>query len=859
MNQKSPQQKEIPQSQEQNQPHFIDEKIIEIQSYAYRYRQQFDNFFKMKPKSGFPILNFLDQIIKIEQLPQKDLSSFPFQPKNYEELFNLPPQDFISYIKTLNLSEQERRKVIKGWLANRCLKIHRLKMKGISFEDDKIWRLKKANQLRKILSEAESLGIENWDFFYRFGEEIQQAKTEEELSILEKNLANLPLEKEELRNRLAALIQRKRKSETKKWAIPTEKSDRKRKEEYQEALNQVLEYMRYIIPQKNESLRKIPEAIIKFLEKIRDPNWTPFIQAYNLCENFWPIRLQRPINFQRYGKIGEAIKRFLEKNLDRSLQTESAGFWIEKNFSSVFYLKDDREKLSLAIRSLILTLQPKGKIKITVILNDEKFYKLTIDPNQDLEKQIVSQLETPVFEEPSENNLYQLKQDTYTFGPISQKTPLFREIFGHERKFFNLIPFSIDPNDYCIRISTNPEEKPKNHPLSLFIVGNSQLTINFDFYPDRLNLGIKFAHRYFDGIPAKDFFRKYTRQLNLSPDQENKIYQEKPIDTDFPLFEGIAKRIIFSDEVLIEPFSEKDLKQFNPTFVYALAVALANDIDYFHFLVDGPNIFSQDSPYYSNVQPIVISFTPIKDVIEKIRKNQPLNSKDKEKLKIWRENVIAEYQRGKKGLGTPAVLSAPAGTLEKPLSEIGKRFHKGIRALINAQGMFSGIPDINPQEKIDPLVFFTAKSDAYQQEINLLKDSKSMGVIGFYQSQDENGNIVLVFTVRKNITQSQNEINQWIDISLPDPKDRQRTKKLITALLKSWEKLNQGKIDLNNYQKILEKIFEKLPPSLKSILKTKEGLQKKLNLLLQESAGNTVNFNLIENIRIVQQLLLNSL
>lgn len=835
------------------QSSIINPQIIEIKNYAYNRRKQLDIFFHKESKLSLPrgLLN------QFEKLPQKDLSSLPFQPKSYEELFNLPPQDFISYIKTLNLSEQETIEIIEGWLANRCLTIHRLKMSGISFEDDKIWRLKRAKQLEKILSEAENLGIENWDFFYRFAQEIKNAKTQEELLRLEKNLAHIPFEKEELRNRLSTLIQRKKGLKSKE-PTPTEKSNRKRKEEYQEALNAVLEYLRYIVPQQNQSLRKIVEEIIKFLEKIRNPDWTPFIQADSLCEIFWAIRLQRPINFQRYGKIGEAIKRFLEKNLDRSLQTESAGFWIEKNFSSISYLKNDREKISLAIRSLVSTTQPGKKLRINVILNDQQFYKLVIDPNQDINEQIAAQLEKPV-EGLSDNDLYQLKQDTYTFGPISKKSPLFRKLFGHQRRLFNIVPVSTDPDDYCIRINTDPEKKPKNHPLSLFIVGSHRLTINFDFYLDHLNLGIKFAHRYFDGIPAKDFFRKYVSQLDLELLQEKKIHQEKPIDSDLPLFEGVAKRVIFSDEVLCEPFSEENLKQFNPTFVYALSFALANDIDYFHFLVDGPNIFSQDSPYYSNVQPIVISFLPIKDVIEKIRKNQPLNSKDKEKLKIWRENVIAEYQRGKKGLGTPAVLSAPTGTLEKPLSEIGKRFHKGIRALINAQGMFSGIPDINPQETIDSLIFFTAKSDAYQQEINLLDEHKSMGVVGFYQSQDENGNIILVFTVRKNITQSQKEINQWIDNSLPNQKERQRTKKLIGILLKSWEKLTQGKIDLKNYQKILEQIFEKLPDSLKKMLKNKEELQKKLNLILQESASNTVNFNLIENISIVQQLLSNSL
>lgn len=316
-------------------------------------------------------------------------------------------------------------------------------------------------------------------------------------------------------------------------------------------------------------------------------------------------------------------------------------------------------------------------------------------------------------------------------------------------------------------------------------------------------------------------------------------------------------------------FLNEKLKNFNPSFVYSLALAVANNIDYFHFLVDGPNIFKNASEYYTNVQPIVVSLLPIKDIIEKIkiRRNKilhqlPLEEKDKltedEKKRIeeWMKKTMEEYQRGKKGLGTPAVITAPAGTLEKPLSRIAKIFHKGVLTLINAQGMVSVLVSLKPQEKTEGIIFHTAKSDVYQQPINVSQGRGSMGVVGINQSQSIDGQTEMFITTRKTPSQTQREIKQWIDSVVSKENERKTTYKIFDQILKNWEKLNAGKITLDKYEKDLEKLFQQLPKELKKRFSNKkEEIKRQLNFLLQESAKKTVEADIKEAIEIIRLML----
>jgi len=856
----------------------------------------YNQFFNPKNPAVNPTLRF-NQIKDYFQKTleeQKPPSPLPFQPQNLEDL---TPYELVSYLKNSGLGKEEVDKVLDGWIAARALDVCKIRMKGLSFSEKKLSPLTKDHQAQAILDEIEEFKVNqennfadplqaltDWDFYYRLGKQVTQTEKHEDLE----NISNRAqfIKNEKARQKLQSIIQEKLSPQSPpSKETPAKKSREERKKEYKETLEQVLKYLRYVYPSKSW-LKRITEEVITILNSARESDLTPFVQSHILAELFWMIRLNRHIPeslIKDYPDlIRQAIKKFEKKYLDRSLHTEAAGFWLEKDLiipQLTINSKDPESLKKLIIEKLVPTLissldqTEKGKsLSINVIIDDFYLYKLIIDPTKDIEGQIRNQLSQndplPIKER------YYLKQDAYTFGPIKEKSHLFQQYFGHqeERKIEGITMKETKEDDYCIRINNQPEIRPKNHPESLFMVEHHRAQINFDIYGDHVNLAIKFDHKHFDGLPAKNFFKKFEEELKKRFEQNEDYHGEKinqkEIDTTFPLFEAQATKKY--DEILADfMFLNEKLKNFNPSFVYSLALAVANNIDYFHFLVDGPNIFKNASEYYTNVQPIVVSLLPIKDIIEKIkiRRNKilhqlPLEEKDKltedEKKRIeeWMKKTMEEYQRGKKGLGTPAVIAAPAGTLEKPLSRIAKIFHKGVLTLINAQGMVSVLVSLKPQEKTEGIIFHTAKSDVYQQPINVSQGRGSMGVVGINQSQSIDGQTEIFITTRKTPSQAQREIKQWIDSIVSKENERKTTYKIFDQILKNWEKLNAGKITLDKYEKDLEKLFQQPPEELKKRFSNKkEEIKRQLNFLLQESAKKTVEADIKEAIEIIRLML----
>jgi hypothetical protein len=891
MNETLSQQETLHQSPQQN----LNFDNIEILHQANKQTSKYNQFFNPQNPTVNP--TFL-RFIQIKDYFQKALEEQksspppPFQPQNLE---NLPPYELVSYLKNSGLGKEEIDKVLDGWIAARALDVYELRMQGLSFSEKKFSPLTKDHQAQAILDEIKEFEVDpsdplqaltDWDFYYRLVKQVTQTEKQEDLKTISK-LAQF-IKNEKAKQKLQAIIQEKLSPQSpQSKETQTKKSREARKKEYKETLEKVLEYLRDVYPSESW-LKEIPEKVIKILNDARESDLTPFVQAHLLAELFWMIRLNRPIpesliaDYPDY--IQKAVKNFEKKYLDRSLHTEAAGFWLEKDLimpQLTINSKDPESLKKLIIEKLVPTLisslnqTEKAKpLSINIIIDDSYLYKLIIDPTKDIESQIRNQL--------SQNNplpikkRYYLKQDAYTFGPIKEKSHLFQQYFGHqeERKIGGItISFlkETKEDDYCIRINTKPEIRPKNHPRSLFMVEHHRAQINFDIYGDHVNLAIKFAHKHFDGLPAKNFFKKFEEELKKRFDKNEDYHGKKinqKIDTTFPLFE--AQAIKKYDEILADfMFLNEKLKNFNPSFVYGLALAIANNIDYFHFLVDGPNIFKNASEYYTNVQPIVVSLLPIKDIIEKIKKRRnkilhqlPLEEKDKlteddkKRIEEWMKKTMEEYQRGKKGLGTPAVIAAPAGTLQEPLSKIAKIFHKGVLTLINAQGMVSVLVSLKPQKKTEGIIFHTAKSDAYQQPINISQGQGSMGVVGINQSQSIDGQTEIFITTRKTPSQAQREIKQWIDSVVSEENERKITYKIFDQILKNWEKLNAGKITLDKYEKDLEKLFQQLPEELKKRFSNKKGeLQRQLNFLLQESAKKTVEADIKEAIEIIRLML----
>jgi len=868
--------------------------LIKLLSQANQYISQYQKFFNLQ--DGAQIIKIINYFKNIEK-QQTSYSHFCLESKNLEEL---TPDEILIYLTNLNVSEEQKNVILCGWFTARSLEIYKIRMQGLSFSEKKFSPLKKKHQLQAIFDEINEFEysqkedgqnslqvINDWDSYYRLAQKIINAKNEDDL----RNIANfieLHIQNEKIKKRLQKIIEEKLNPPLEEKDI--EEIKETYKEIYKKVLEEVLNYLRYINPEENsftlsileKIFKAVTEQTLKILASMREIDFTPFIPANKLTMLFWAIRLNRPIPEILYDKIPPFIKKLIkkmeEKYFDDYLSTEAAGFWLEKNliFPDMKIYTQELSPQNLfnqlilkLIDALLKTLsekdKQKGELFVNLIINDQKIYQIKINPQEkenNLANQILNQLENP--QEIKEEDIYSLKQDAYT-------TPRNKQKRFHQKEGSALFSLNekMKENSFCIRINDQPEKRQKNHPQSLFMVNGHQAQINFDIYNNYVNFAIKFAHKHFDGIPAKNFFMRFLSSLknNFNIEDYHGENTDQTINTTIPLFESQATKKY--DEILADfMFLNEKLKNFNPSFVYALSLAIANNIDNFHFLVDGPNIF-KESEYYTNVQPIVCSLKPIKRIIEKIKRKREkiknnqhiteedeLNTEDKLVIQRWMKSTMEEYQRGKKGLATTATLAGIAGELEKPLSQISKNLHKGILALIHAQGMVSVLVSLKPQEKNEGITFFTAQSDVYQIPINVAHPQPSMGVIGINQNQTIYGETEIIITTRKTISQAQIEIKRWIDEKISPGLKRDMSYKIINKILNNWQKLNTGQIDLNEYERTFKNLFKQLPQELKDFFGNEEKkLQENLNQLLQKSARATFENDIQECIQIIKEML----
>ncbi|MCX7955509.1 MAG: hypothetical protein N2593_00125 [Patescibacteria group bacterium] len=853
--------------------------VYDILNKAYEHEQKFNNYFQTR-KQGQSFLpskkpsSSLDSLaLYFETIEPKPINQLPFKLESTEELYNTSPLEFISYINSLNLDDFQKRKMIEGWLENRIFQVIGLKIEDISFTDKKIYRLKKTNQLISILREIQDLGLEEWDSFYRLGENLSKAKNLEDLSSFEStlealkpSLARNEENQKKIYQRLKELAQRKRKSFEKKSKEKKESNkelvEEEKKQmikEFSDNLNQAFSYLEWAYNLKSKKIPKFAQQFLKILEKYRNIDLTPTPDTFRLAQLFWILRLNRKIDFSDFPPdVSSKIEGFFKVILDESLLSESAGFWLEKNMNipalQLAFQEVQNNPSSSALAHIVESItasirnfpnwQDKNIIRINVNLNDERVYKLIIDlsNNTSIEDQIKEQINSWLYLPNNPDDKFNLKQEAYQYKPIDQKSETFQNAFAHKEKA-KIGPIDIpffektEPDDFAIRINLNPQENPSSSPFSLFMVEHHQALLNFDIYQSGLKISAKFAHRHFDGIPAKKFFKSFIENLKQKYHQSEELSIDALEETDyqgsFPLFEAYAKKSY--SEIMTEAIGE-----FNPTLIYALAIAIENNIDHFHFLVNGPDIFSKYGPY-SNVQPALIFISPIKDVIKKIKENQPIKEEDKIKIQEWANQTFQEIQRAKKGMSAPSVISAPAGTHQKTLAEISKHLHPGTLSLIQSQGMFSAIPELSIGKNTEGIVFYTAKSDSYHQPINLQNPALSIGVCGFNQSQAKTPVLQteIIFTVRKNPSQAQKELRTWFDESFGENKS---LLKKFNELIKNWDKLTQRKITLKQYLNSLRIFFNSLSQEKKSELEidSPEKVQQILNQILFESARKTI-------------------
>lgn len=793
-----------------------------------------------------------------------------------DNIMTLSSRELLSYLKSLDMAQSEIENVFQGWLSNKFIDISNLKLQGIALDPvDNFSQLRKSKKIVAILHEIRSVNWDNFESFYTIAPiyfaEIKKAGVEELRNIRERAENELSGNKiiwEKVMDEIASK-ERSLLYPLKKEVEPTEKT---KAELYFQALKENTEYLKYCFSKDLGKFSKAIEYFISFLGITRNKISAiiPILaSSHTLAEFFWALRVRRLIDFSKFPQLKESLlKRYFEVNLDQSLQTEAAGFWFEKELALPRFILNRDEALLNSVLSMVevhkqtyprtIALKP---LKFTILINDQKTIKIEIDPTRDDAAAILLKIRS------SKNSLksidqkerYHLKSESYEYGKKSKR---YQEVFSHhrKRKVFGIeTPFVVkEPGDYMIRLVTTKNNQNKINPENLFMVDSHKALLNIDLSGNQnVNLAVKFAHRFFDGQPAKEIFIKYVQEIiqKTHPKQDQSLFimenlpSEEFADSSFPLFEATATSQL--DEQSVEPIKKAGIKA-TPTFLQAAGFALANKVDHFHILVAAQTTPYADGPY-NNVQPVIVSFLPIKDIYEKFKNNGTITVEEKNKVSEWLKKVQRAQDLGKKGLSTAAVLSAPTGTFEGPLSKFAEIFHKAIELLKNSQGMFSPLPNLKPGKHLENIIFHTAKSDTYALKVTLENPTPSMGIVGYSQSQLDHlavKDFESSFSVRKCPSQCQRSFSYWIDTNI-NPRIKKSNQKAriyrkFNHLIESWDKLILGKISYKKYQTILEKVFYLLKTSLKGDefkslgIESSSDFQRVLNKIVIDDARQTV-------------------
>ena len=798
-------------------------------------------------------------------------------------IMDLSSKELLHYLKSLNMTGNEIGNVFQGWLSNKFIDVSNLKLSGVSLDPtDNFPQRRKSKKVVAILQEIRSVDWDNFENFYAIApayfREIKNAGVEMLRTIRERADRELNGNKI-VWSRIVDEIASKERSllyPIKKEAEPTERT---KAEMYFQALKENTEYLKYSFSKDLGKLSPAIEYFISFLGVARNKisEIVPILaSSHTLAEFFWALRVRRLIDFSKFPHLKESlIKRYFQANLDQSLQTEAAGFWFEKDLILPRFILKRDEALINSILSLIevhkqtysrtIALKP---LRFSILINDQKTIKIEVDPTKDDAAAILLKIRG------SKNSLssidpkerYDLKAESYRYG---RKSKRYQEVFSHQRKkklFGMETPFiAKDPGDYMIRLATTENRRDKVDPENLFMVDSHKALLNIDLTNNQsVNFSIKFAHRFFDGQPAKEIFIKYIQELirKTHPKQDQSLFMtessssKEVTDTSFPFFEAMASSKL--DEQLVEPIKKGSTK-ITPTFLQAAGFALANKVDHFHILVAAQTTPYADGPY-DNVQPVIVSFLPIKNIYEKFKNNELITTEEKNKVTEWLKKVQNAQELGKKGLSTAAVLAAPTGTFEGPLSKFAEIFHKAVELLKNSQGMFSPLPNLRPGNHLDNIIFHTAKSDTYALKVTLENPIPSMGIVGYSQSQLDHLSVAdfeSSFSVRKCPSQCQRSFSNWMNayVTAHIKKDRQKNRiyKRFNHLVEGWDRLILGKISYKNYQAILEGVFSSMKASLTDAefkrlgMKNPFDFQRTLNKVMIEDARGTVNIKQISS------------
>lgn len=823
-----------------------------------------------------------------------------------ENVLDMDVKSIVSYAKYEGFDKEGIEKILTGVIANRILNFAYFKNSGISLTvDPNFATYHRQKKLETILNELHRYGFITVDNFYSkypaYYKSITEADTLEDLHAVELQAdSELQFKKED------QIVLKKIKSEIKSRSKAIKISAHKevvetkdqKAETYYKALEENLAYLRYITP-KNElgQLASVAENTIRAIAKIRDSlEFTKlFATSQQLAELFWPIRLGRKIKgAEKLGLNRRLIEKYEKKIFDHRLRTELAAYWFEKKTTDLPRYQITPE-LAL-LKTIKNTLDAHKKffrrssepVNLMVLVNDYISLKLKLPPDAS-DQDILMALKDAQIQTHNLSLLdrYELKRQSYKTG---KKNKLYEDFYKQKEKYHLRImgnridlPFehSVD-GDYIIRLTTKGKHstQDKNSPFSLFAVDEHKALIDLDLntFPG-INLSVKFSHKYSDAKSTKPFFAYLFSRLKadhnnldqITLPQMNflhkidEIKQPQELLPSLPIFEATTS-ITFNDNYEKFVLTDGDEKNtLSPNIIRTAVLDFANNVYDSHVLF-AAKVNPQTAGPYDNIQPVILSLYPIKEIYEKYKANPniDLSPDEIQTVKTWIKRTNEAVENAKKGLSTAAVLAAPLGRVEDMMAGITEVMHKGTNLVKRSSGMFSPLPETKPQPEFDDTIFYTAVSDTYEHKADLNKPKNSIGAIGYNHTYVDNGierKDQATYAIRKTPFQAVAGFKKFVELELLSGVHLNRNERLInvnniiTKLLEHWENLIIGRINLDDYLDRLEDSFNKLRKESACGINALESagitspalLQRQLNLVLRQDAASTISRERIDS------------
>jgi hypothetical protein len=862
-------------------PKSIEDFIGRSEQYIKKtYQKYFPDFSDDGIKSSYdqPLIQMVNDIFKNTKLNPKAKFEMSTLSLVEDRFLDYSAGDLIVGLSQKQFSKSQIAKVL---LAHVIKKID--KMNGIA-EDTEInlsdvdySALQPADKFGNIVKEIQTHGLNPVDLYYQTAQEIHS----QQVDIVFQN-GKAYVKRFEKNKVIAEKVERD--VARKFFGIDSKEYnyDLKRSEEFKFAFDDGLKYLRECYESETQpaAFVRAAENLTTLWKDIRD-NIPGVVSSHISAFTFWGRQLGREPSDEDLKRLGVSRKKYeaITKHVfdERLRYSEASAFsLIRRGKTPENYRKHPELALLNTVKALLEshreTLGETKEVNVMVLVNDNSYLKIKIplDATDEKIEELLGGKPTQI--ELNQEQRYLLKLDAFKSPPNRSQT--YQDIYGFPDT-------KTGYGDYIVRLTTyqpkNAVVRDNNSVFSMHTVGSYQALVDLNLnVPEGMEMSMRAAHHYFDGVALVPLFGKiYDRVVdrqndNITVPMPDLITRAGVTEVDltqdyYPLMQATATSVI-EDPYEATEMTHKQEHLLPTPVIRTMALAFANGVFDMHLLYN-----SKNNPYsdrrWDNVQSVVISMHPIKDIIFKFHdayydqrrggSSMPtITEGERKRVLRWIERTNDAIKLAKWGFSTVAVLSAPFGTFRKLATNVSTRVYENVKFLNQSSGMNSFM--VGNDE------FETAEADAFNPPIDLKHYKRHLGVIGTTANRVGRGKEDrAIYKVKKTPNQAQAAfmeklvLNNELGLSV---ERRNNVRDVIDKVLKEWDKMilhNKRYADGNIVRKMFNKDYESVLRDAVKVLRRDQylgianmhrlgitdykSLQRKLNEILIQDAKDTVN------------------